>query len=250
MGRIDTCTVVLGSGIRSNDVRYWFRRVNPFAIRFAGSKEERVSDNLVIVARNEYGEFDRRALALYGLEMVIEPYRETTISIRRPKSTAAAVSPRFRWLLVIADEFGLPLENAEAEINAPGGSFATVTLNEAGATYALLVQQVLRDGSVIAEGRVKISCKYVRREVRDLTADDRTRFFSAMRDFYTVTLEAGREKYGDGYVDAKRVAAFHNSEVSSSEAFCSFLACAPYLGDSDFQVQCREVLQLNNIDTK
>lgn len=180
------------------------------------------------MAENEYGEFDRRALSLYGLEMVIEPNKQTTVSVQRPKST----SRRFRWLLVKADDSGLPLENTLAEVDALGGSFATVTLTEPGATYALLVRQVLRDGSVIAVGRVKISCKYVRRELRDLTADDRIRFFSAMQEFYTLSLEAGREKYGDGFVNAKLIAAFHNSNVSSGPSalykiYLCFIRCAP-----------------------
>ena len=171
---------------------------------------------LSLVAKNEYGEYDRRALALYGLDMVVEPFRETRITASNPAGDSRG---RFYWLLVRADSSGSPLENVEAQVDAKGGSFATVTLTEAGAKYALLVQQLLEDGTVVAEERVTITCKYVRRELRDLTEADRTGFFSAMREFYTVSLEEGRAKYGAEFENAKRIAAYHNTRVSGNADF-------------------------------
>ncbi|CAN0293647.1 unnamed protein product, partial [Ectocarpus sp. 8 AP-2014] len=37
------------------------------------------SSGLTLVATNEYGEYDRGALALYGFDMLVEPYKKTTI---------------------------------------------------------------------------------------------------------------------------------------------------------------------------
>ncbi|CAN0296786.1 unnamed protein product [Pylaiella littoralis] len=175
--------------------------------------EDKGEDNrgggLTLVATNEYGEYDRKALALYGLEMVVEPFRETRITV---SNLPGASSMRFRWLLILADDAGAPLDSAEPLVDSSGGSFATVTLTEPGTKYALLVQHVTSDGSAGAvESRTTITCKRVRRELRDLTEADRTGFFSAMREFYTVTREEGREKYGDGFAGAKYVAAYHNS---------------------------------------
>lgn len=171
--------------------------------------EQRVG-GLTLVATNEYGEYDRKALVLYGLEMVVEPFRETRITV---SNLQGASSMLFHWVLIRADDSGAPLDSAEPLVDTKAGSFATVSLTEPGTKYALLVQQITPQGSVLAESRVTITCKYVRRELRDLTQDDRTRFFSAMREFYTVSKEDGRARYGEGFSNAKHMAAYHNSEV-------------------------------------
>lgn len=174
------------------------------------------------MATNEYGEYDQRALVMYGLDMVVEPHKETKVTVLHPDT----LSSRFHWVLTRADSKGVPLYNAEPEIDANGGAVATVVLTQAGKTYDLLVQQVMADGSIMAKARVTISCKYVRREIRDLTKADRTAFFVAMREFYTVTLEEGRQKYGAAFSNAKQIAAFHNSAVSGcyfSASVCSLI---------------------------
>ncbi|CAM9966345.1 unnamed protein product [Scytosiphon promiscuus] len=141
--------------------------------------------------------------------MLVEPHRKTRITVvpHHSPGEEASTSRRYYWLLTRADESGEPLEGEEALVDGRGGRFATITLTEAGARYALLVQHVRADDSVIAESRVTIACKYVRREVRELTTSDRVAFFSAMREFYTVPLEEGRAKYGEGFYNAKHVAA-------------------------------------------
>lgn len=179
--------------------------------RVSGTPAGEEGGGLTLIATNEYGEYDRKALALYGLEMVVEPFRETRITAST--LAGAFLGGRFNWLLVRADEAGLPLEGVEAHVDAKAGPFATVTLTDAGEKYALLVQQTRADESVVAEKRVTITCKYVRRELRDLTEADRTGYFSAMREFYTVPLEEGRAKYGSAFYNARHVAAYHNSRV-------------------------------------
>lgn len=165
---------------------------------------------LTLTVTNEYDHFDRRALSLYDLDIVIEPYRETKITVMHQ----GASTSRFQWLLIQSDGQGVPLEGVQPIIEAKGGKFATVLLTEAGESYALLVKQLAPDGSDLAVRRATISCKYVRRELRELTMEDRTAFFATMREFYTVGLEEGREKYGSGFANAKVVAAVHNSQVS------------------------------------
>lgn len=153
---------------------------------------------------------------LYGLEMLVEPFRETRITASNLEG--ASLGGRFYWLLVRADQSGSPLEGVDAQVDARAGPFATVTLTDAGEKYALLVQQTRADGFVVAEKRVTITCKYVRRELRDLTEADRTAYFSAMREFYTVPLEEGRAKYGAAFYNARHVAAYHNSRVRMGTA--------------------------------
>ncbi|CAM9306575.1 unnamed protein product, partial [Laminaria digitata] len=142
--------------------------------------------------------------------IVIEPYRETTITVLHQDASTS----RFQWLLIQSDGDGVPLEGVEPIIAAKGGKFATVTLTGAGESYALLVKLLGPDGSDVAVRKATISCKYVRRELRELTEKDRTLFFTTMREFYTVPLEEGQAKYGSEFVNAKIIAAVHNSQVS------------------------------------
>lgn len=109
---------------------------------------------------------------------------------------------------------GTPLTNVEPIMESLGGFHATIELEEPGGYYLLLVRQMLRDGTIAAEGKATVACKYIRRELRDLKAADLRDFFEAMRIFYTVSIEEGRERYGLTFNNYKRIVAYHNSRVS------------------------------------
>eukprot|EP00752_Nemacystus_decipiens_P002672 g2500.t1 len=189
------------------------------------------ADDFTLVATNEYGEYDRGALALYGYDMLVEPYKETTITASlsppddSPLAAASTGSTSYKWQLVREDGESEVIDMADCTPDdvEESGSAVKVTLTGAGATYSLLVsrQQTVtsegHDGSsivttvVLSEKQVVISCKYVRRELRDLTTADSTAFFSAMREFYTVELEEGREKYGEDFTNSAIMSGYHNS---------------------------------------
>lgn len=167
---------------------------------------------LKLVATNEYGESDYRALAMYGLDMMIEPFRETTIRVQQ--SSGEASQAQFHWLLVRADDDGVQLEDVEPVVDAILGGSVTVELFDPGKSYLLVVRQLVDDrGIVAAEGRATVACKYVRRELRSLTEADRTAFFEAMRVLYTIPQAEGRRKYGPAFNNYQRLTAFHNSQV-------------------------------------
>ncbi|CAM9684641.1 unnamed protein product, partial [Phaeothamnion confervicola] len=56
---------------------------------------------LSVVAANEYGSFSAEGLALYGFDMVVEPYRRTTLTAL---CDGAACTGALQWLVVEADE--------------------------------------------------------------------------------------------------------------------------------------------------
>ncbi|CAM9741762.1 unnamed protein product [Ectocarpus fasciculatus] len=177
---------------------------------------------LTVVATNEYGEYDRGALALYGFNMLVEPYKETTISVAGPASSSGSTSYTWRLAREDGDEPEvIHLEVVEQD-DAPSGSSVKVTLTEAGTTYVLRVQErelapagggdpSVADEVIVSEKTIEVACKYVRRELRDLTSADRTAFFSAMQEFYTVDLEAGKEKYGKTFANSRLMSGYHNA---------------------------------------
>lgn len=166
---------------------------------------------LAVTATNEYGEYDRASLALYGLDMLVEPYRETTLATRR---TDASTATLFRWRVVEVDASGLPLEASDPALDVRGGPDVTVTLTMPGTVYLLTVEEQNSDGAVLAEGRATVSCRYVRREIRDLTDADRTDFLDAMETYYTVSDEEGQALYGEDFFNYNRLSVYHNVPVS------------------------------------
>lgn len=163
---------------------------------------------LKLKATNEYGEFDRSALAMYRLEMLIEPYRETTVT-----ASGSGSSGIFHWRMVEADASGEPLANALPVVEARGNHEIGVTLTNPGGVYVLSVDERRPDGSLIAQGKVKVSCKHVRREMRDLKDSEREEYLQAMEQVYRVSTKEGRTKYGEDFVGYEHITAYHNSNV-------------------------------------
>lgn len=184
-----------------------------------------IVSRLVLKASNEYGEYDPAGLSLYGIEMVVEPYRETTLT-----TTASGKSKdsRFFWRVVKADASGAPAAAAEEEegekedpvlaFDAEGGSEITVTLTSPGSAFLVTVEELRADGVVLARGSSTASCKYVRRELRDLTVLDRTEFLESVEAYFKTSDEEGLAKYGEGFSNYERLTAYHNSAVRAREA--------------------------------
>lgn len=184
--------------------------------------------SLRFTASNEYGVYDPSALALYGLEMVVEPYKETRI-VASGGSSSSGEESTFTWRITVDVEEGedggtseynpismkrnarrltvLSTELQSAEI--------TVSLTIPGGVYLLTADERNESGTLLSEGSVEVSCKYVRREIRDLTDVDRTAFFNALAVYYTVSDEEGKAKYGQAFSNYQRTTAYHNSPVSS-----------------------------------
>lgn len=171
--------------------------------------------SLSILATNEYGEFDRVALTLYDMDMLVEPHRKTTLTVEGFSEQLGHMSGvTFRWHMIEADENGDPLVGARPILDALGGPEATVTLAKTGTIYDLRVKQYGGDGSLVAVQRMKVSCKYVRREIRSLTEDDREAFFQAMEIFFTIPTEVGQARYGEKFFNYERITAYHDSKIT------------------------------------
>lgn len=155
--------------------------------------------------------------------MVMEPYRETTLTATREQQLSTTLRDQsqktlFHWLLVRADDSGDALQNVEPEVDFVGGSKITVTLTHPGTMYSLVVKEFsIADDGVTLEKidveKIKVSCKYVRREIRDLTDTDRTEFLDALQEFYTVSSDHGKVLYGATFSNYERVTAYHNVKV-------------------------------------
>ena len=64
-------------------------------------------------------------------------------------------------------------------------------------------------GSVLASYSGTVVCRYVRREIRQLSATDRDRFLDAMKVLWTQTSEVGQDIYGNAFLSIYDTAEFH-----------------------------------------
>ncbi|CAM9716224.1 unnamed protein product [Choristocarpus tenellus] len=182
------------------------------------------STELFVHARNEYGASDPVALALYGYELLVEPYRETTLSVEFSDSVTAVMReshPYFHWYLALADDDGSVIDGVEPELDGEYGAEVLVTLKDPGSVYRLTVSEVFSDKSggfrrtdvaqVPTSVSLLVTCKYVRRELRQLTDQDLDDFMHAMSVFYDVAESDSPANYGPDFITAKDMVALHSS---------------------------------------
>lgn len=194
--------------------------------------------SLTVTATNEYGTYSDAALALYGLEMVVEPYRVTTLTAASSLGgveagggdAPASPSTVFVWRLVELDldeERPVDTDDQEVVFEQEAGPQISVELMKPGGVFRLTVEErsdwdggggdgdpAVSGAAVAARATMTISCKYVRRELRDLTDADRRDVLDAMQVYYTVPTEEGKAKYGDGFFNYELLTAYHNADVS------------------------------------
>jgi hypothetical protein len=92
---------------------------------------------------------------------------------------------------VVWNIFGETYEGSSALFKVtskPGVSTCSVTIS--------------KDGSQLIYHEFTMAAKYVRREIRSMTDDDRNTFLDALHTMYTVPMAEGKVLYGDKYVDA------------------------------------------------
>lgn len=201
--------------------------------------------SLAVTATNEYGRYSDAALALYGLEMIVEPYRETTLTATPWPPLGAggadsdgggrhsppdASTSSFTWRLeevVDGETVSTVFERSNA------GLQTSVVLTKPGGVFRLTVEQyyhqyptaqgaadsVTGATRLVARTTLTASCKYVRRELRELTDADRLDVLDAMEAYYTVPTEEGRAKYGEGFFNYELLTALHNADVSFEASF-------------------------------
>ncbi|CAM9782570.1 unnamed protein product [Ectocarpus sp. 12 AP-2014] len=188
--------------------------------------------------------------------MVAEPHRPTTLTatssvaldgggsgsgsgsgngsgggVRGGVDTESGSLSVFSWKIVELgeEEVGPAATIFEEE---EGGPEVSVEFNKPGGVFLLAVEERLRAGAVSRDGTVvlnagetavigratiKVSCKHVRRELRDLSEADREAFLDAMEAYYAVPKEDGRAKYGEGFFDYQLLASYHSADLKS---FC------------------------------
>ena len=139
-------------------------------LRFSQQQEEELS------VWNDYTLVNGPAGSEYpGLNYVVEPFRPT--SFRRPGAE--------RWTIQGTTYYG---------------EEATDVIFEKVGSYDIDV-----DGDLYV-----VHCRYVRREIRSLSDDDREKYFSAVETVYKVSQDEGMSRYGEAYKNITYFVTLHH----------------------------------------
>ncbi len=117
---------------------------------------------------NEYGPLASRAL--YGYKHLAEPHRESTLTAA---CAACATGTTYTWAVSHVEES----DGSEVADFADTGAdllSVVVTFTKAPQVYRVAITATAADGSATTVVEA-VTCKYVRREVRQLTTKDRER---------------------------------------------------------------------------
>eukprot|EP00620_Florenciella_sp_RCC1587_P013588 CAMPEP_0182562930 /NCGR_PEP_ID=MMETSP1324-20130603/5187_1 /TAXON_ID=236786 /ORGANISM="Florenciella sp., Strain RCC1587" /LENGTH=633 /DNA_ID=CAMNT_0024776011 /DNA_START=6 /DNA_END=1907 /DNA_ORIENTATION=- len=163
-------------------------------------------DQLSFVASNEYTSIQGYAGKDYPWiteGQLAEPHKTTTFTSTSTLESDVLARMNLAWSVDGSDE----------EIT---GSFKYVF--EQPGTYNVKMSAYDKSsGDLVASTTKEIISKYVRREIRTLTDDDREAFFSAAEVMYKTELGDGKKTYGDNFLDVQWFAQLHNTLAGSRE---------------------------------
>jgi len=145
-------------------------------------------NTLSIEVENEYTLNGDSKITAYPWE-IVEPYRDSYLSVSGGKSDSEYI-----WTITREKNYRGP-----GYVEIYTGSTITVQFKAPG-KYTVLVQEIVNNQVVNFMEKTYMS-KYVRREIRSLTDQDRNRYFDAVETLMSVSTDEGKDKFGSDYYD-------------------------------------------------
>ncbi|CAN0136794.1 unnamed protein product, partial [Ectocarpus sp. 8 AP-2014] len=130
---------------------------------------------------------------------LIEPHRETTLSVSSPRDGYDYI-----WEVRSGDT-----DDTEVRASTRGAeALITLTILD---DNVITLKEVNSDGEIMRQLDELVMVKYVRREIRTLTDDEREELFDAMFTLWDVRVDTGKGKelYGDDYADIYAINRLH-----------------------------------------
>jgi len=146
---------------------------------------------------------------------LMEPLRENTVAVDIEDessycsgSSMASSSCHLSWSLTGVKD------SSNVISGCSDSNTFTITPPSTG-QYSLAISFQCADASYAEVGTYSVWVKYVRREVRTLTDDDREEFLDAFRTLWDVSTVAGKKLYGHKYKSLFYLASIHNDAGSA-----------------------------------
>ena len=118
-------------------------------------------------------------------------------------------------------------EDEDMVLLAGTGTETSVVFTDVNRKYRIRLTEELRTGTRRLVESTTVVCKYVRREIRDLSDEDRNRYFAALEIVYSTSLDDGIALYGAHYKDYKYFTILHNTNVYCYHHNLAFLTTHP-----------------------
>lgn len=175
------------------------------------------SSTPALLATNEYGgsgplSDSARAVYGWGEDALVEPFRTTTLQL------ASGSDAETKWEVSELDASG----QAERVVAAGSGAAFEVRFEKAGRWHAVAATTAGADQVVF-----KVLCKYVRRELRELSDSDQERYLSALEVVHRTPTVDGQAKYGANFRGYEHFVQKHLWRMTLD-------GCTPYHGGSVF----------------
>ncbi|CAM9493178.1 unnamed protein product [Ectocarpus sp. 6 AP-2014] len=144
---------------------------------------------------------------------LVEPHRETTLAVEAPREGF-----EYRWDVrptCTADSCTSSSGGESSPIQA-AGAVAEVVLTSLEENMITLEEVNVADGKIVRRLEETVMVKYVRREIRSLTDDEREELLDAMFTIWDVRVDGGngKELYGDGYADIYAINRLHHKAAT------------------------------------
>jgi phage-related protein len=147
-------------------------------------------DDLDLQFESEYGVVTPHDL--YTYKHIVEPYKAMTLGFNMELPQRYSVT----W----------QIDDVEGSLKGSSTTHAFTTPNK---VYEVVASITDLDGEVVKELKAEAACKYVRRELRTLTDDDREAFFTALETVYNTEQGEGENLYGNKFVNIKELVKNH-----------------------------------------
>ncbi len=160
-------------------------------------------DDISVIVSNEYGVYSGANYEWLTNKYLAEPYKTTTISI---DTDAVGINDNIYWKWTQEDSTDEKWGNSIEKIfTAPG-------------KYYIYLNGLNSNNDTIITATIPIIVKYVKRELRTLTNDDRHKFLHAASKIWKYTSSEGRAKYGEKFTGIDELVEEH--ALASNDIKC------------------------------
>ena len=158
-------------------------------------------DKINITVSNEYGEFSGAKYQWLTDSHLVEPYKTTSFSI----NTDNTIDNTLSWKWVHPDEDVLWGSSIEKVFTTPG-------------KYDLYLHGIDTNNEVVINQTIPVIVKYVKRELRSLSSEDRHKFLHAASKIWKYTTVEGQAKYGEKFTGIHQFVEEH--ALASNDIMC------------------------------
>ncbi len=205
----------LGNGVSTNDISASHNKFKP-SKRITGGKVASLSPRLTIQTPGYSTVLP--AASWLPWDLIAEPSKDQLISLTVMDENEEALALADNDIGVSWTVDGVTYSGTTATIKIPKvGVYKSAVQLYAKSKSSTKAATILGDTSVTYSYSFTIASKYIRREIRSLSDEDREKVLDAIQILYTTDDVSGKEKYGEKYMSMETFLYFHLKGAGTSD---------------------------------